>query len=51
MDKVVILEAGEDDDNLWLDNMEVLYGIILGNPHQNIGEKEPVMTYLAPSNY
>ena len=36
--KVVILETGEDDDlevedddDLWLDNIEVLYSIILGN--------------------
>ncbi len=32
-DKVVILEVGEDDDDLWLDNMEVLYGTILGDPN------------------
>ena len=32
-DKVVILEAGEDDDDLWLDNTEVLYGTILGDPY------------------
>jgi len=50
-DKVVILEAGEDDDDLWLDNTEVLHGTILGDPHQNINEKEPIATYLVPSNY
>jgi hypothetical protein len=54
-DKVVILEAGEDDDDddddSWLDNTEVLHSTILGNPHQNISEKEPVATYLVPSNY
>ena len=32
-DKVVILEVGEDDDDLWLNNMEVLYSTILGNPY------------------
>ena len=31
-DKVVILEAGEDD-NLWFNNTEVLYGTILGDPY------------------
>ena len=30
-DKVIISEAKED--NLWLNNIEVLYSIILGNPH------------------
>jgi hypothetical protein len=30
-DEVVILEAGEDNDNLWLNNMEVLYSTILGD--------------------
>jgi len=50
-DKVVILEAGEDDNDLWLNNIEVLYNTILGNPYQNIGKKEPIMTYLVPSNY
>ena len=30
--KVVILEAGEDD-NLWFNNTEVLYSTILGNPY------------------
>jgi hypothetical protein len=39
-DKVVILEAGEDDnleagedDDWWLNNTEVLYGTILNNPY------------------
>ena len=33
-DKVVILEVGEDNDNdLWLDNMEVLHSTILGDPY------------------
>ena len=32
-DKVVILETGEDNNDLWLNNMEVLYSTILGNPH------------------
>jgi len=39
-DKVVILEMGEDDDleaeddnDSWLNNTEVLYSTILGNPH------------------
>ena len=32
-DKVVILEAGEDDNNSWLDNTEVLYSTILGDPY------------------
>ena len=50
-DKVVILEVGEDNNNLWLNNIEVLYSTILGDPHQNIGEKEPVITYLVPNNY
>jgi hypothetical protein len=50
-DEVVILEVGEDDDDLWLDNTEVLYGTILGDSYQNIGEKEPVATYSVPSNY
>jgi hypothetical protein len=48
--KMVILEVGEDN-NSWLNNMEVLYSTILGNPHQNISEKEPVMAYLVPNNY
>jgi len=48
-DKVVILEV-EDDDS-WLNNIEVLYGTILDNPHQNIGKKEPIANYLAPNNY
>ena len=49
-DKVVILKAIEDD-NLWLNNIKVLYSIILGNPHQNISKKEPVATYLVLNNY
>ena len=49
-DKVVILKVGEDDDS-WLDNIEVLHSIILGNPHQNISEKEPVVAHLVPNNY
>ena len=49
-DEVVILKAGEDDDS-WLNNIEVLYSTILGNPHQNIGEKEPVVAYLVPNDY
>ena len=32
-DKVVILEAGEDDNNLWFNNTEVLYSTILDNPY------------------
>ena len=31
-DEVVILEA-EDDNNLWLNDMEVFYGTILDDPH------------------
>ena len=50
-DKVVILEVGEDNDNLWLNNTEVLYSTILGDPYQNISEKESITTYLVPSNY
>jgi len=50
-DEVVILEAGEDDDDLWLDKTEVLHGTILGDPHQNIGEGEPVATQSVPNNY
>jgi hypothetical protein len=50
-DKVVILEAGEDDNNLWLDNTEVLYSTILGDFYQNISKKEPIITSLVPSNY
>ena len=49
-DEVVILEA-EDDDDSWLDNAEVLHGTILDDPHQNIGEKEPIANYSAPDNY
>jgi len=43
-DKVVILEVGEDDDDLWLDKMEVLHSTILGDPYQNIGKGEPIAT-------
>ena len=50
-DKVVILKAGEDNNDLWLDNTEVLHSTILGDPHQNINKKEPIATYLVPSNY
>jgi len=58
-DKVVILEVGEDNNNnddddnddLWLNNTEVLYSTILGDPYQNISKKEPIATYLVPSNY
>ena len=49
-DEVVILEAGEDDD-LWLNNAEVLQGTILDDPHQNIGEKEPIANHSASNNY
>ena len=49
-DKVVILEAGEDD-NSWFNDTEVLHGTILGNPYQNISEKEPIATYLVPNDY
>ena len=31
-DKVVILKAGENN-NLWFNNTEVLYGTILGDPY------------------
>ena len=31
-DEVVILKAGEDN-NSWLNNIEVLYSTILGDPH------------------
>jgi hypothetical protein len=31
--KVVILEVGEDDNNLWLNNTEVLYSTILGDSY------------------
>ena len=48
-DEIVILKV-EKDNNLWY-NTEVLYSIILGNPHQNIGEKEPIINYLVPNNY
>jgi len=50
-DKVVILEVGEDNNNLWLNNTEVLYSTILGNPYQNSSKKEPVITYSVRSNY
>jgi hypothetical protein len=50
-DKVIILKSGEDNDDLWLDNTEVLYSTILGNPYQNISKKEPISTYLVPNNY
>jgi len=49
-DEVVILEA-EEDDNLWLNNAEVLYGTLLDDPYQNISKKEPIATYLVPDNY
>jgi hypothetical protein len=50
-DKVVILKLIEDNDNSWLDNIEVLYSTILGDPHQNISKKEPVVTYSVPNDY
>jgi hypothetical protein len=43
-DKVVILEAGEEDDDLWLNKTEVLHSTILGDPYQNISEGEPIAT-------
>jgi hypothetical protein len=49
-DKVVILEAGEDNKS-WFNNTEVLYSTILGDPHQNISEKEPIATHLVPNSY
>ena len=49
-DKVVILKAREDDDS-WLNDTKVLHSMILGDPHQNISEKEPVVTHLVPNNY
>ena len=49
-DEVVILEAEEDDDS-WLNNAEVLQGTILDDPHQNIGEKEPIANHSASNNY
>ena len=49
-DKVVILKAGEDN-NLWFNNIKVLYSTILGDPHQNISEKEPIATHLVPNSY
>ena len=48
-DEVVILEA--EDDDLWLNNAEVLYGTILDDPYQNIGKKEPITNHLASNNY
>ena len=50
-DKVVILEAGEEDDDSWFNNTEVLHSTILDDPHQNIGEKEPIATHSVPNNY
>jgi hypothetical protein len=32
-DKVVILKLVEDNDDSWLNNIEVLYSTILGDPH------------------
>ncbi len=32
-DKVVILEVREDNNDLWLNNIEVLYSTILNNPY------------------
>jgi hypothetical protein len=49
-DNLVILEVG-GDNNLWFNDTEVLYGTILGDSHQNIGEKEPVVTHLVLNNY
>ena len=49
-DEVVILEA-EEDDNSWLNNVEVLHGTILDGPYQNISKKEPIANYSAPNNY
>ena len=48
-DEVVILEA--EDDDLWLNNAEVLYGTILDDPYQNISKKEPIATYSVPNDY
>ena len=50
-DKIVILKAREDNNNLWLNNTEVLYSTILGNSYQNISKKEPIATYLVSSNH
>ena len=50
-DKVVILEAGEEDDDSWFNNTEVLHSTILDNPYQNISKKEPIATYSVPNNY
>ena len=32
-DKVIILKIGENNNDLWLNNIELLYGTILGDPH------------------
>ena len=48
---MVILELGEDNNNSWLNNTEVLHSTILGDPYQNIGKKEPIATYSVPNNY
>ena len=48
-DKVVILEAGEDDS--WLNDIKVLYGTILDDPYQNISEEELIATHSVPSNH
>ena len=32
-DKIVILEIRENNNNLWLNNIEVLYSTILGDPY------------------
>jgi len=47
---VVILEV-EEDNNSWLNNTEVLYSTILGNPYQNISNKEPIATHSVPNSY
>ena len=49
-DEVVILKIEKDDDS-WLNNIEVLHSTILGDPHQNISKKEPVVAHLVPNNY
>jgi hypothetical protein len=49
-DEVVILEAEEDDD-LWLNNVEVLQGTILDDPYQNISKKKPIINHSASNNY
>ena len=48
---MVILELVEDNNNSWLNNTEVLYSTILGDPYQNISKKEHIITYLVPNNY